>query len=289
MKKIAVLVMTLLLVASCSKTSDPIYDGGQTLIYFTRSQQTLEVILDEGGSLDVSVTATQVVDFDREVTVELASTTFEPQNEDEENPDYSNNFVFEETFVIPAGEFTGEFTVTGFDDGDVTTENEIIEFQFAGADGDNVVFEGRTDVVARLVCPIDADQFVGDYFIEQINPPVGDGANLFGPGVIELFRPEGEASTSRGFEAVYLEELGIGQPASLVIFDIACGQINVAEGITTGLLCVQGEPAIELGPAENPSIIDTSDDSQFEITIRDLFVDGGCGDAFDVTLQLTKQ
>lgn len=287
MKKIIAIFAVILTVFSCSKTSDTIFDGQRRMVNFDRSSATLEVIIDDNEDLvsndvTVNVVSTETSSEDRTYDIELVSSTID-----------ASSVEFPTTVTIPAsvdGEenYTGSFTVTGFNVDELTTSNELFVFEIVGS-SDNSDINGdlkQVEMQMRLVCQLDSASFVGDYLITQV-PETDEPA--FG-GVVTLELVEGR-STSRQFEAVYLEYLGIGQPPTNIVFDISCGTIVPDDDMGTSLLCDgDADPITFGGPIGDRAVIDPSDDSEFTIIMQEGQSDGGCdGYPFDVEFVLTKQ
>lgn len=292
MKKIFALVVVAITLFSCDKTESPLFDGERRIGYFDRASATLEVIIDENeeivsNTVTVNVVSSETSTQDRTYQIGLVSSTID-----------ASGFEFPETVTIPATTdpsnpiYTGSFTVTGFNIEELTTSNELLIFEILST-SDDADLNGslRTiEMQMRLVCQIDSELFVGAYTITQISPDPAAGADVALAGTVNLQLVEGR-STSRQFEAVYLPLLGIGQPAANIIFDISCGEVIADDNLGTFLLCDQQADVITFGQAigDNAFIEDTSDDSQFFLTMQEGQSDGGCGGyPFDATFLLTK-
>ena len=265
-----------LLIVSCEDTQSVIYDGEQTLISFGSVTSTLAVTIDDTGSVDIQVVASTLSPQDRTFNVTLNTT--------KTNTDLQN-FSLPSTVTIPANEYFGILTVTGIDF-DLETATELIVIGLEGSGGTTAVTKVEHTISIKQVCPIIAD-FSGAYFMTQItdiNPD--DGVPVFSDQVVTIIVVE---ATTRKFSAVYLEDLGIGQPASTIPFTLLCNDVVVGSNIGTGLAC-GGTPPITLGPATVPSNYDASDDSVFELTLTEYVTDGGCGaNPYQVTFRFTKQ
>lgn len=278
MKKIFALLLVVATLFSCDKTESPIFDGERRITYFEQASASLQVVLDEGGTVTRNIVSSEVSDVDRTIQVVLDTATID-----------NSAFTFTEEVVIPAGEFSGTFTVEGFSVEDLTTDNELLVFSIAST-SDNADLNGnlqQLEVQMRLICPIEDDTFVGEYAITEIDGP-GDGLSpVLSDQNITLNLVEG-SSTARTFEAVLFEALGIGNGANEIVFDIVCGTGVVEQAQVIGLAC-GGEP-IFIGPGSSLTTIDTSDDSSFTIVIDRAFEVGAtCGVApADHTIQFTK-
>lgn len=268
---------------SCDETVDPlIYNGveteNRTFISFERSVYNLPVPINDTGSIQIILNAS---------TMSPSERTFSLQLDTEKTTAESATFSLPSTVTIPANEYQGTITIMGMDNDLVEPTPERIVFNLTGlSDTQDTDF---TEVTVNIfeVCPL-AAPFTGTYFLEQItaiNPD--DGVNVFEDQILEVVS---EGDNTRSFSAVYLEGLGIGQPPSIVVFNLVCNDVIVNPGIGTGLLCVQGSPVITLGPGTTPATYDPEDDSVFEINMTEYVTDGGCGAApYQVTFRLTKQ
>ncbi|MDR9400131.1 MAG: hypothetical protein RI558_01810, partial [Psychroflexus sp.] len=143
MKKLIYLLLISVLITSCDKTNSPIFEGDQTLVYFASTSAALDVVIDDTGSVNVPINTTTLQDQDINVNIELV--------EDETTAD-SENYDFESSAVIPAGEYTGSFAVNGVDQS-VETDPELIVFRITDASG--FTFEETlVEVTIKQVCPI---------------------------------------------------------------------------------------------------------------------------------------
>lgn len=136
-----------------------------------------------------------------------------------------------------------------------------------------------------FVDPANAAIFTGDYQMTQLSGDDPFGAQAFEDQIVTL---TGTGNT-RSFDAVYLEALGIGQPAMTVSFQFSCGSIVVPVSESTGLGCATGQ-VITLGPADAQGSFDLSDDSSFTVIFNDFHTDGGCGASpSPVEIEFVKQ
>ena len=134
-----------------------------------------------------------------------------------------------------------------------------------------------------VICPVNEDQFVGTYMIEQLSP--GNFGDVWGNVAVEL--SIGETSTQRVFSAVYLPQFGIGNGPAEFVFELICESVEVPAAQGSGLQCSSG---ITLGPVTSiaKGTYDPFDDSVFTIAfLEDESAD--CGGSSEVTVRLTKQ
>ena len=286
MKKIIYLLMIMVFVTSCDDTESPVFTGDKTLVYFAKSSVALDVVIDETGTVEVPVNITTLQDQDVNVNVELV---------EDQTTAADENFSFENSAVIPAGEFFGSFTVDGVDQS-IETDPELITFRITDADG--LVFEETlVEVSIKQVCPLDEGvDFLGDYTLEQTSGQNPFGELAFETQTVTLFNNgDSDASTKRAFEAVYMELLGLGQPAMTVGFDLVCNNIVVDDpnndnGVNDTFLGCGADINITLGPDDTTGNYDESDDSSFTLIVSEFADDGGC-DVNPITTEflLTKE
>lgn len=148
MKRLIILMLTLVFVTSCDDTESPVFNGEKTLIYFENSTAQLGVVINDMGTVDVVVSTTTLKDTDINFDVELVG---------EETTAAEENFEFETSGVIPAGEYTGTFTVTGIDNS-VTSASELIVLKITNADGFPVE-EDIFEITMNEVCPVPEDRY----------------------------------------------------------------------------------------------------------------------------------
>lgn len=278
MKIFLKLILICLLIVSCQDTQSVLYDGSQTLIAFNKGTSVLAVTIDATGTDEIVIDASTLSSQDRTFNVVLNT---------EKTTTDAQNFTLPSTFTIPANEYSGILTVTGLDF-NLETATQLIVISLEGTNGTTIVSNVEHVISIKQVCPVTAP-FAGEYAITQLTPDNvqgGDGGPVFLDQILTL---KSTGPTTREFSAVYLEHLGIGQPATKVPFTLLCNDVVVAGGIGTGLAC-GGTPGITLGPATVPSTYNADDDSVFELTLTEYVTDGACGaDPYQVTFRFTKQ
>jgi len=185
------------------------------------------------------------------------------------------------------------------------TDGRVYDVNNAGGIITGGFFASPFRYVTNVICPIGADDYTGDYLIEQVTPSIF-GYDTFDPDgggvVVTLYSAEtgvdgngdgvtvqpGEveslSSTQRAFDADYLAALGFGNTRTFII-DFVCNDVLFVDGQTTGVQCSAG---ITIGGATNPGNYTFGDDSVFELNITDDET-GDCGSALQVSLLLTKQ
>lgn len=283
MKKVLSILTLLFVVAACDETIDPTIYGGtesdRTFLSFSTNVYDLNVIINDTGTTNVILNSSTVSSVDRTYAVSIV---------EEETTAAADTYVLPATITIPAGEHQGVMVVQGIDNG-LGSDSTNLVIEFTPINPATEDFDSNRAVISIMrVCPIEANMFTGAYLMEQIsaiNPD--DGVPVFNTQVVNI---TATSETARRFSAVYLQGLGIGQPASTVNFNLSCGNVVTGAGINGFLLCVQGGPTITLGPGAVPGVFDAGDDSSFTLTMTEYVTDGGCGSApFQVTFQFTKQ
>ncbi|PQB05403.1 hypothetical protein [Aureitalea marina] len=147
-------------------------------------------------------------------------------------------------------------------------------------------FNSPFQYTTPVVCPVLAEEFVGDYTV--VNNSAGVlGFNVFEEGgTVTLVL--GETSVERQFDFIFLPDAGVGQPADTFILNFVCNATVVPAGQSTNLTCGGG---LTIGPAPSgdQGSYTTGDDSVFSI----IFTDNSgsdCGEGpKDVTATFTKQ
>ncbi|MDT8346714.1 MAG: hypothetical protein RQ756_02850, partial [Flavobacteriaceae bacterium] len=148
----------------------------------------------------------------------------------------------------------------------------ISDFSDASASISNAAIQ----VNIKQVCPIPPGNFLGDYQMAQITPIHPDNGVLsFNDQVVNVQQATSGVN-DRIISLVWLEALGIGQPASNIPFGLVCNEVVInSNAISTNLTC--GDGTITLGRPNVNSTYDPDDDSFFELTLAEYVVDGGCG------------
>ena len=137
-----------------------------------------------------------------------------------------------------------------------------------------------------VVCPVEEDEFVGDYTINNNSAGVL-GFQVFEEGATVTLVP-GETSVERSFDFYYLPKVDIGQPDDTFQMNFVCNAVVVPPNQGLNLTCGGG---LTVGPAPSGAqgSYTTGDDSVFTIIFTDN-QDSDCGeDPKDVQATLTKQ
>ena len=213
----------------------------------------------------------------------------------------NGNFsVVSSSVEIPAGEFNANVEVNLVDNAEEDGV-KMIRLTISGVSDPNIgIGLGGDSLLRTFTLTINDDdcdlsvstgRYLGEY---AVTVPTGNspfGAPQFAEGnVVELVQgPNGP--NSRQFTAVYLEGLGIGQPASVISFTFNGGQVEIDGGISGNLACAGATENITLGP--DPSLIPAAncpDDSTLTLNMIDAIGgSGNCGIAdIPFTIVLTK-
>ena len=141
-------------------------------------------------------------------------------------------------------------------------------------------------------CQVTNSFMTGDYFLTQISPIHPENAVLsFEDQIVNI--SSGVSSEDRLFSAVWLEDLGQGQPPMLVRFALDCSNGNdiiVDNDLNTFLTCAAGDPNIgniTLGPSATTGTFDVNDDGSFTLILAEYVDDGGCGVPTPLTTEFT--
>ena len=286
MKNTYKILLTLVLIAgiyACDETINPtIYDGdastNRTFLSFPSSVYNLPVAIDAQGSVTITLNASTKSSSVRTFNINLIS---------EETTANPLTYTLPSTITIPANSYQGTLTIVGMDNNLVEPAAKQIVFNLAGLTDNDDIDEDKITVNVFEVCPIIAP-FTGTYFMEQITPiNPDDGIQMLEDQIVEVIST---GDTSRSFSAVYLEAFGIGNGPTTFRFSLVCNEV-IVDLVASTLLCVQGAPSINFGPANVPSTYVADDDSVFEVTISEYYTeDGGCGaNPYDTTFRFTKQ
>ncbi|MHA7832696.1 MAG: hypothetical protein ACX93O_16485 [Flagellimonas sp.] len=218
--------------------------------------------------------------------------------------------------TIPSSEFTtGSFGLPRFSysislaemltfvnrtDMDITGGDQFtIRFELILTDGRRFSFDDNTGTLTgsffsspflytpTVICPVGADQFVGEYSL-TVTPdsPLG-GVPLWNDQTVTL--SVGETSTQRVFEATYIEAAAIGNGPEAFAFEMICGETIALAGQGTGLACSGVD--ITLGPVGDDvdkGTYDTADDSVITIVFVENEGSACGGGPVVMTATLTK-
>lgn len=296
MKNIYKLIFSLVLITgfySCDETVEPtIYNGDEstnrTFLSFPATIVNLPVAIDATGSVTLTLNSSTKSSTDRTFNINLVNEADIEEGDD--SPFTTANpltFSLPSTVTIPADSYQASITIMGMDNNLVEPASKQIVFKLEGLSANDDMDTNQVIVNIFEVCPIVAD-FSGSYLMEQVTPvnPC-DGILMLENQIVDIV-VTGE--TSRSFNAIYLEAFGIGNAPTTYSFSLVCNEV-IVEIVESTLLCVQGEPLINFGPAINPSTYVATEDSVFEVTISEYYTqDGACGcTPYDTTFRFTKQ
>lgn len=269
-----------LIVTSCEDVEPTIFNGNDTsnstFLSFSRTRTSLPIERDATGTLNVTLNASTISNADRVYSVDVITEAAVPAD--------PATYSVPGTVTIPAGSYQGTLTITGVDDGLVDATRKTFFIKLADSSITNENMDANlVEILVYEVCALQAP-FTGLYELDQITPG-------FAPaGGITSFK-EGEVMLSIGdspYDRVFLGEPYPGFSSSTeVILSFACDFVNLGAPINTGIGC-EGEPDIIFEPTDSPSMYDTTDDSEFEVTFTEN-AGGGCGVApAQTTLRFTK-
>lgn len=271
-------------ITSCNENQPPIYDSvnGQTLVYFANTSSSLAIEIDATGQNVIPINATTKSTVDRTVTVEVVaeSTTADPQN-----------YTYNASVVIPAGEYTGNLVVNGVDVTAETTPKTVVFKITSFSDSSAIISATKHSVSVFQFCPIDADKFIGNYLIVEQTPFV-DGPTLSNNTVVEVkfVNPTRRVFSTKNYP-------NYCSPFRNFYFDLICNEVIIPKVTATGAgttnpgqssTCACTSGGLFFGPATTPSSYDPNNDSEFFLTFTN-DVTGDCGPAVQTTYKFTKQ
>jgi len=244
MKKILILFVAVLFI-SCDENENTIFDneGGQALAVFNTVNSDLPVTIDEDGTVDIEIGVTTVSSADRSVTVTV---------DDEASTADTENYSFNSTITIPAGEYIGILTVDGVDTS-VEASAETIVFNLASLDG-GIVSTMSHKVSIFQICPVPDTYLVGNYTINDLN-----GTGNFPDGETVSISV-GSTETARVFETVFLPATVVARDISVDI-SLACNIVNLASVIDINVQCTAGIRYIIDSAGDDNASYSLSDDN----------------------------
>ncbi|WP_299676867.1 hypothetical protein [uncultured Dokdonia sp.] len=282
MKKIKYLLlvtMSIIAFISCDDDSEfgsGIQDSDPTIISLNQTSESVFLSIGESIELDFSINASKTSNVDRVITLELNEATSLP----------SESFTVSPMQVtIPANEFVANFSVTITENQGMPSEDNLILDIPESAEYQISTLFPSLNINVNVVCPVEDTEFIGNYQLTNITPV--DFGNLYAEGQIVNISA-GDVLGERMFEAVVLEDLDIGQPATILTFNLVCDSVVLPPNQPTNLQC---GGSLDLGPAIGDVLgsYTTGDDSEFEIVIG--YNEPGtatCAMASDAVIRLTK-
>jgi hypothetical protein len=280
MKKIFIIANLLLLVVfSCERTDAPIYDGQQTLAYFTQTSSSLEVLINESATKEVTVGVSTLSDQDR--TVELMVN-------EELTSAASDVYSFNTSVVIPANSYTGTFVVNAVDNGLTTSAVNLVIDIVSVSDG-GVGSPTPYSLSIVEICPVAPDFAVGDYTLSFVSggiPAAGFSPPMGNNIVVELV--PGAASIERRFNVKFYPAFGFANPPVDVAFTLLCGEVNFIGIVAPGVSGVGCGGSIGFGPSQEPGTYDPGDDTVITLVVTEN-TNEQCGNSpTQTTYTLTK-
>lgn len=271
MKKILILFVAMIAFTACDENENTTFDsqGGQTLAVFNSSSSNLEVVIEETGSVDIEIGVTTVSSAARTVTVMV---------DEEASSAATENYSFNSTVTIPAGEYTGTLTVDGVDVS-VETAAETIVFKLASVDG-GIVSSSTHEVSIFQVCPVPDGVFSGMYLIEQTSALV-DGPTLSTGTVVELKIVD---ALTREFDTQNYPDYCASFQAFQ--FKLVCNELFVPTQNSV-CACASGGTGW-FSAATMAGGYDVNDDTEFFLTFTD-DTESSCSAPVQTTYKFTKQ
>ncbi len=182
MKKISLLLVVLISFISCDKSELDYYEANQTIANFVNS--TDEVVFNPSEDIDntYSVVVSTLSDQDRIATISIA---------EESNVDPSSYTLDTTEVLIPAGSYSGDFTITTPSTAAEPAEGEFIVINLDAIDGGRVIptLESSSPVIVTLIpavgCAFSPDESTGTH------NAIVDAFGVFDP-VLEVVSGPGE-------------------------------------------------------------------------------------------------
>ena len=250
MKKLSYIFLTLTVFAglmSCDENEAPIYDGsGTPLVSFVDSSVNLEIVIDDNGSVPVSVSVSSLSSEDR---------TFDLTVNVDETDAPAGSYTVPTSVTIPANSYFGEFTITGTDN-NVDTTPTTLTVSFA----DGVVNSGDLSVSVFQVCPVPSGYLSGQYQLTNLTNTLG--IPDFSDDVIDIMEV---SEFTRSFDNV-VNPFNASSAEVTVTFDLICNEIIFRPFQTNlNLRCTGDANQLSYGPRSNSTAYDPnvagSDDS----------------------------
>jgi len=276
MKKLSLLLLSII-VFSCGEHEDVIYDPNTstTFAFFENgSESLLDVISPNDGVIEIGVGVSTLSSADRTVVLSI---------DEELSTASSDQYIVDNLSVtIPAGEYFGALTLTGFSSTIPAGSPITVVLKIESVSDNGQFTSSPHSVKMTKICPVDAD-FTGTYTLTTL---VGGifGSDVFVNGEVTI--SQGSSSiTSREFSAPVYPEFG-AFPAVTFSFNLACeGVVEVPSGLVTGVGCGS---STTIGPSNNTGSYDPTDDSSFTIIITDDEGGASCGAAVEAQFLLEK-
>lgn len=245
---------------SCEDRENVTFDSenGQTLVNFGTSSTDLQIAIGSTGNITVPVTVSTSSASERTFNVSVVEdlSTASPTS-------YSFGNI-----VVPANSFNGTLSITGTDDGVITTTPEPLVLAVESVNGS--VSDGNLTVNILQICPIDASFFLGDYTVTTITPGVF-GASTYGGNGNVVTLEVGASALAREFTANYFEDARFSR---VFQFSLVCNEVIVPyQDQRVGC----SDIGLNTGPsASGNGIYDATDDTSFTVKLTDNF-DSDCG------------
>ena len=264
-KYITNFIMICVLFASCEREKI-ILDETQTFIGFEKSQVDLPIIIDGTGSVEVTVTVSNLSESERVFEVDIV---------EEQTTARADSYTLG-SIVVPANSYTGTITIEGVDN-NVTTEPETLVVEVPKSA--DLASDKNLTISIFQVCPVDETLFTGMYLIEEI-VPVPYGPALQSGDVLEI-TADGLKRTFNTINFPYYCSVPI--PFS---FNLVCNEFVVPLQDTN---CACWDGTNYYGPSTiGNAVYDINDDSVFEINFTN-DVQSDCGSPTQTTYRFTKQ
>jgi hypothetical protein len=266
---------------SCGEVDSVSFDGtdtgANTLLAFSRNTYSLPIERDLTGSLVVTLNASTLSDTDRTYAVEVIPNTGLL------GADPATYSVPVQSITIPAGEYQGTLNIYGADGGlvDEQTKNFSIRLAESSLHGENM--DSNFAVVNVFeVCALQSP-FLGNYQLEQVTSSGFEGETIIQDGLVKLV--EGDTPYERKFNALIWPAYNTTPVTFNIVFK--CDFLNIDSLLDAGVGCDDEGGGIFVGPGATPESYDTTNDSEFFITVTN-DKKNSCNGREQILLRLTK-
>ena len=284
MKKLSILLVSII-AFSCGEHENVIYDPNtsSTFTFFDSQTSAIEVLnTDISRSAEITVGVSTLSSSDRTVTLSV--------NEDLTTADSESYDVGTEV-LIPANEYFGTVTITGYPDNLVTAEVVNIVLNIDSVSDGGVTSTGVHSVSLSIICPVDSAFAVGDYTLTFEGGGIAAAGNapVWGDGTVVTLSA-GANETGRVFTVGCYPSFEFGQPDTDYGITLLCGlailngEIN---GTATGVAC-SAAGGISLQSTTVNGAFDPTDDSVITLIFAEDVGGVSCGAEGLTSYTLTK-
>ncbi|PZD77535.1 hypothetical protein [Mesonia sp. K7] len=275
--KTLMIILTLGFFVSCDPDKVDDIQQNDPSLFFSANSGTFFVAEGDENIYDVNLIISDAPSKNLSYEVEI-----DPSSSAMEGVDFE---ILNTSYFVESGKTRASIQVQGDVDAATTAGKELILNLVSLEDGRIANFRNKFTLLIKYGCPLAEGTFLGEYTVTQLTPGLeaAGGVPTFGDGtVLELTET---SEFGRQFETVFYPDLGIGQPAATVMFELDCGEVKVPDDQNSNLAC--SGAALNIGSPDTNATFDETDDSTFTITFTEDST-SGCGEPQQTTVQLTK-